>query len=365
MKILSKYILKSQLLVFFLVYPGVIGLYLLVELAEKIGDFQDSGLKTSRIFLYFFALLPKIAFDLLPLAVLLSGVLTLLLLAKNNELTAMRSVGVRQEMILWPMLGFGICAALFMLGLKWSIIPQSTSVYKSIWYQEIKKNAQKGVLKGEQLFFHGENAIWVVKLDKSDPNHLLDVHYMRFDPATYGIKEEIIAQEASLRNEGWLFKNGIKLLYDPIKKEQLEFLPFKEEIFSLPERPQDFNAIQNPPEELGITALWQGIHRLRSMGYDAFEQESILWSSLLYPFLGIAMLWAVFPLMFTRPKAAITLGLAVALLLSFMAWGMWEFLLALSKNGRIPAFSGPIFSLLCLWAIGFWLEKRNKRMGVF
>jgi lipopolysaccharide export system permease protein len=364
MKIVSRYILRSQIPVFFLVFPGLVGLYLLVELAEKLNDFRDAGVHSSRIVLYFLALLPQIAFELLPLAVLLSGVLTLLLLARNNELTAMRSVGVRQESVLLPMLGFGAMAAVAMLALQWSVVPQSTSLYQQIWHQEVKKSAQKGVLKAGQLFFHGDNAIWVMKLDSSDARHLSDVHYMRFDSATYGVREEIVAKEAELREAGWLFKKGVRIVYDPAKEERLEIAAFSEKVFAMPERPEDFNTVQKPPVELGMWELWQGIHRLRSMGYDAFEQESVLWSSILYPFLGIALLWAVFPVMFTRPRAAVTLGLALALLLSFMSWGMWEFLLALCKTGRIPAFSGPVFSLLCLWGLGYWIERRNKRMGV-
>ncbi len=364
MKIVSKYILFSQIPVFFLVFSGLVGLYLLVELAEKLNDFRDTGVHSSRMVLYFLALLPQIAFELLPLAVLFSGVLTLLLLARKNELTAMRSLGVEQKGVLLPMLGFGIVAAVAMLGLQWSVIPQATSLSQQIWHQEVKKSAQKGVLKAGQFFFHGDNAIWVMKLNNADTSQLSDVHYLRFDSVTYGVQEEIVAKEAKLRTDGWLFKKGVQIVYDPLKDERLEITPFEEKVFAMPERPEDFNTVQKPPVELGMWELWQAIHRLRSMGYDAFEQESVLWSSILYPFLGIALLWAVFPGMFTRPKAVVTLGLALALLLSFMSWGMWEFLLALCKTGRIPAFSGPVFSLLCLWGLGYWLQKRNKQMGV-
>lgn len=364
MKIVSRYILLTQIPVFFLVFPGLVGLYLLVEMAEKLDDFRDAGLHYSRMLLYFLALLPKIAFELLPLAVLLSGVLTLLLLTRNNELTAMRSLGVKENGVLLPMLGFGVVAAVAMLALQWAVIPQSTSMSQQIWHQEVKKRAQKGVLKAGQLFFHGDNAIWVMKSNNGDSSHLSDVHYLRFDSVTYVVQEEIVAREAELRNDGWLFKKGVQILYDPLKEERLEVVTFEEKIFAMPERPEDFNTVQKPPVELGLWELWQGIQRLRSMGYDAFEQESVLWSSILYPFLGIALLWAVFPVMFTRPKAAVTMGLALALLLSFLSWGMWEFLLALCKTGRIPAFSGPVFSLSCLWGLGYWLMKRNKQMGV-
>lgn len=364
MKIVSRYILFSQIPVFFLVVPGLVGLYLLVELAEKLNDFRDAGVHSSRMVLYFLALLPQIAFELLPLAVLLSGVLTLLLLARNNELTAMRSLGVEQKHVLLPMLGVGAVAAVAMLTMQWAVVPKSTSLSRQIWYQEVKKSAQKGILKAGQLFFHGDNAIWVMKLNNADASHLSDVHYLRFDSSGYGVQEEIVAREAELQKDGWLFKKGVQILYDPRKEDRLELVAFEEKVFALPERPEDFNTVQKPPIELGMWELWQGIHRLRSMGYDAFEQESVLWSSILYPFLGIALLWAVFPVMFTRPRAAVTLGLALALLLSFMSWGMWEFLLAMCKTGRIPAFSGPVFSLLCLWWLGYWLKKRNKKMGV-
>jgi lipopolysaccharide export system permease protein len=366
MKIITKYILQTQVVIFFLVFSGLIGLYLLVDLAEKLNDFRDAGLPVSRMVLYFLAHLPQSAFELLPLSVLLSGVLTLLFMSRNNELTAMRSVGIKGTDVLCPMLFLGIAAALVMVGLQWSIIPKSTSLYQQIWQQEVKKTAQKGLMKYGQLFFHGENSIWVMKPDEVNNHHLWNVHYIRFDATTYGVLEEIVAQEALLQTDGWLFKKGVLMRYDPskAKEDAVELVAFEEKAFSMPERPSDFNAVQRPPMELGLWELWQGIHRLKSMGYDAFEQESVFWAVIFYPFLGIALLWAVFPVMFVRPKTAVTLGLALALILSFIAWGMWEFLLALSKNGRIPAFFGPVFSFLWLWALGYGLNRRNRQKGV-
>jgi lipopolysaccharide export system permease protein len=92
MSVLSRYLLRNFFLMFALVLPGLIGIYLLVEVFERLDDFIEENAPMFSALAYFFLSIPKIFYELTPLAVLLAGLLSIMLLSRHMELLAMRSL---------------------------------------------------------------------------------------------------------------------------------------------------------------------------------------------------------------------------------------------------------------------------------
>lgn len=98
MTILFRYILREFSKIFGMCFAGLATIYLVIDFFEKVRRFlrYESGILP--ILAYFALKVPSISFQVAPFAILVSTLLTLGLLARSNEITAMRSCGIS---LLW------------------------------------------------------------------------------------------------------------------------------------------------------------------------------------------------------------------------------------------------------------------------
>ncbi|MBW1720310.1 MAG: LptF/LptG family permease, partial [Deltaproteobacteria bacterium] len=181
MSILSRYLLRNFFLIFSLVLPGLIGIYLLVEVFERLDDFIEANAPMSSALAYFFLSIPKILYELTPLAVLLAGLLSIMLLSKHMELLAMRSLGVKPWKVILPLLLAAFFLSAILITLKALYIPKAMEKAHTIFQVEVKKRPPRGMLKGNRLFFLGDNTIWATELGSPDAKRLKNVQWFSFD----------------------------------------------------------------------------------------------------------------------------------------------------------------------------------------
>ena len=93
-KLIDLYILKRFIgrLLFLLI--AISSIILITNLVEKIDNFIDADMSSNEIFYYYLYTLPMIISYALPMAITISVVLSILIYIKNNELLAIRSLGI-------------------------------------------------------------------------------------------------------------------------------------------------------------------------------------------------------------------------------------------------------------------------------
>ena len=94
MTILFRYILREYVKVFTMCFAGLMTIYLVIDFFEKVRKFIRYDVEVSTVLGYFLLRTPAISFQIAPLAILMATLLTLGLLSKNLEITAMRSCGI-------------------------------------------------------------------------------------------------------------------------------------------------------------------------------------------------------------------------------------------------------------------------------
>ena len=94
MILLNRFLLKHFLRILLLSIGAFIGIYLLIDFFEKISDFIDHKAAAADYLIYLLNSIPVIFVQILPLAILMTVVLTIGTLGRTNEITAMRACGV-------------------------------------------------------------------------------------------------------------------------------------------------------------------------------------------------------------------------------------------------------------------------------
>ena len=112
MRILDRYVIRECLKILGLCLVVFMGVYLVVDLFEKLGRFLEARADAGMILRYYFFRLPKIFTEVLPVAVLLASLLSVGGMAMNNEVLAMKMGQVGALRIALPCIGIGLAASL-------------------------------------------------------------------------------------------------------------------------------------------------------------------------------------------------------------------------------------------------------------
>jgi len=358
MSVLSRYLLRNFFLMFALVLPGLIGIYLLIEVFERLDDFIEANAPMSSALAYFFLSIPKILYELTPLAVLLAGLLSIMLLSRHMELLAMRSLGVKPWKVIFPLLLAAFFLSAILVSLKALYIPKAAESAQAIFQVEVKKKPPRGMLKGNRLFFLGDNSIWATELGSPDAKRLKNVQWFSFDN-NYVITQFVAASEATYSGNKWIFKHGLRKLRMG-KEPNYSVKAFESLDLDLAEGPEDFVAVETPPAQMDMVSLWRSVQRLKQSGYSAKEQETVLWGQILYPFLGCSLLLVGLTITLFMERGGLSLGLGLGVAIGFAAWVTWSFALSLGKTGMVPAFFAPWMVHLVLITMGFVLMRRLR-----
>jgi lipopolysaccharide export system permease protein len=119
---------------------GLIGVFLVVDFFERVDEFVRRDMPYSDLISYFICKIPSIAFYMAPQAVLLATVLTLAVLARDNEIIAMKAGGAGIVGITLPIVGASFVIALLVLVSSEYVVPSATKKMNYIYKVKVQGN---------------------------------------------------------------------------------------------------------------------------------------------------------------------------------------------------------------------------------
>src|SRR5574344_497063 len=139
MKIIHKYLLKHFLRTLGLMLTALTTLFLLFDFFEKMDKFSSATDPVISTLSYFILKIPYMISIMLPLSILFSSMISIGLLAKNSELTAMRASGLKLFWLIKPIFITTFLLSIFSLLLNETLVPWTTSQSREIYNIDIRK----------------------------------------------------------------------------------------------------------------------------------------------------------------------------------------------------------------------------------
>ncbi len=325
----ERLIAKNFLSILFALFFGITGLYLLIDAFENLPDFLEHGVDFLTIVVYFLLRCPKIMFEISPLALVLSGILSILVLGKTRQVLAMRSIGITPESIFRPILLLSLVLAVLFTLVNLYLVPKAQATAEEILSMKIGEKADKGpVIHKGQLFFRGKDSLLSARILDPKAKILSSVKWLTFDQE-YDRKEFLDSKMAHFAGGKWVFKDGV--LIKAGKKAAF----FSEKTVDLPVTPRDLASSEKPIEESTLEEVWFMLKRLKESGLPYYLQEMVLLSRLFYSFLGVSLLFLCLPIIFYKVHQGATTGLVIGTGLSFLVWTIWNMLVSMGKTGTV------------------------------
>ncbi len=266
MRLLDRYVVRECLKILAFCLVVFMGVYLIVDLFEKLKGFLEARADMATIARYYVFRLPKIFTEVLPASVSLACVISLGNMAKNNEILAMKMGQVSALRIALPCIGVGLAASAAAWGTVEYIVPPATERALNIERTEIRHLPAHRVTRESDIWYHAQGNRFVhISLIEPLAGQIRGISIYDLSPS-FDLIRRVDAREASWGPGGWTVRDGYQLELDT---NPIRITPFRELRVELQERPEEFARVARLPEEMSYGQLREYIDKLIKSGVSA------------------------------------------------------------------------------------------------
>jgi len=342
--ILDRYILSEFLKILGLVLISVIALFTIVDFTEIANDVRKNSVAASTLLTYYRFQIFYVLNWTLPISVLVATLVTFGMLAKNNEITAIKSNGVSLYRIGVPILAVAMVVSLVAYFILDFILP-----YSNARADEIKRRIEgrPAMTKATQqkLWYLGKNNRYIINFLGYDrvAKRLTQVQVFEFHPTEFRLTRRVYARQATWNGQAWAFEDGWMRSFSDDGRTST-FSPIREPLaLFYSETPADFATEVKPPDQMTYAKLRRYIQTLKESGYASEELEVKLYQKTSWPVISIVMALIAMPFAFKIGKRGALYGVGIALILGIFYWMVYAVFTKFGEVGNLPP-------LLSAWA---------------
>ncbi len=301
--------------------------------------FVNSGVSIGIITRLLLYKIPAILVLFLPMSAIFSTMLLMVRMAKENELTVIRTSGISIFRVITPILAFGIIVSILSWSINEFVTPWTNRISDHLIRTTIQKKPPPKVV--DNVFFKdtGNRYFYIesVNIKNGNMNNL-----MMFEKTSNRFPRIVTAKKASWDNEHWYLFNGyINELNDDGDIKLIS--NFDQTIIYIARDLDTFYTKYKTPREMDSSELKTKINTLTKGGVNtrALEVEYHLKKSLPASCFIFSLMGITFCVMFVR-SGKDWWGVITAIIFSVLLVGFYFFLTAtfraLGKKGIIDPF---------------------------
>lgn len=331
--ILSRYLVRQFLSLFLLIALGFVLLYLIVDLFDRMDIFLRHDASVQATARYFLFKIPLMLTQVTPPAVMTAVLLSLGLLARHNEITALRASGVSLTQTALPLLVTALGISFGILLWNETVVPYSSRQFEYINNIEIRKRDLKGILSDREIWYHGKSGFYNIGLVDKDRKILYGLVIYRMDD-DFRLTSVVQVPSAAWAGDRWQTQGGIE---HHMNGGVVSTTALQPDQLVIPETLNDFLEVAREPEELSFFTLRDWIVKLTRKGVDASEYLVDLHLKLSLPFASLILTLLGIPIggrVRRHPSLALVAGLGLAV--GFGYWVLLALSLSLGHSGALP-----------------------------
>lgn len=265
--LLDRYLIRRLLSPLFLVLLSTVSLYIIGDLTNHVDEISRNAPPASVVLGYYWNLIPRALFDVLPFGVLISVITLLTVLERQQELTALKATGVSVFRITLPLLLVAIAGVGAMWTLGEHVMPEA----------DAKSTALFDVIRGRAKKSRGSAAHrkWLVARDGRTyyrflryditQKRLIRFSMFRVD-SQMRLSYSLFAHRVQYDNGAWIADGGWLRNIDEHGKDDYQQIMAPTEI-GIIEGPTYFGQENERPNQLSQAELRQYIGELKDSGY--------------------------------------------------------------------------------------------------
>lgn len=349
--ILDRYLVRAFLKIFFISLLTVASIYLIVDFFDRVAVFLNTGTPLGVIVRYFFYKAPLSISRVTGFATLFSALFCLGMLARGQEITAMRSSGISVQRIALPLVILSVLICVGNFFWNETLVPSFSHRAQTIYITEVRKRQQESLYGTHDIWIRGENSF--INIDNFDTKtstlESVTIFLLNRDFSLRGLIE---IPSSHWTGNRWESKDASEWHLSPdgqINKQSGAVSP------SISATPDDLRLLDRDPEEFTFFDLQKQIEEMKTKGLDTTSNEVDLQTKLAIPVVSPLMILLAVPFALKRRLGGgMTLSFGLAMLIGFGYWVLTAFSLSLGHSAALPPWTAAwlpnsIFALIGLF----------------
>jgi LPS export ABC transporter permease LptF/LPS export ABC transporter permease LptG len=357
--ILDRYIARKYLAVIGLVLAGLLSASVIAAFFERLDAVHRHGKPIALLVQHVWFRVPEFLSSVFPVAALTTTLLVLGLLARTNEVTAMKASGVSLYRMLVPvlLLSAAVSGAAFLVQER--LAPVAGIRAEETWNRINDRPARR---------YSPLNRNWIMSREKDRI-----YHYEYFDPTSsafsrlsvfeidgrrWALASRLYAEKAFLGTRsldlrsGWLrnFRGGSAVPFAVRESWELPMV----------EGRGWFLRDWKEPEQMTVGELSEYASEVRAMGFDATRLRVDLGGKVAFPLASLVMTILAIPFAFVMGKKGTLVGIGLSVALAIGYWGAFGIFRSLGYTGVLPPFFAAWGANLVFGLAGVFLLLRLR-----
>ena len=285
MNLITRYILKKCLFNTLLMLIAFIMLFSIFSVLGQMGDVGKGSFNSAALIVYTILVIPNYIYLLMPLAVLIGVMISMLSLVNYSEYAIIRTSGLSLKRITAILFSFGLMFSGFTF-LFGEIIGPEANHYAQVYKIEKTKQIMSTNLNSGIWSKDGENNFVNIKQVMPD-NTILDINIFKYD-SSLRLQQLIHANggKYNLDKKLWILNNVTinDYVHQNLTKQNVPEYMWKTAI-----EPSYFSVLVVAPEDMSALGLIKYIQHLKTNHQSTQRYQIAFWNKLLYPIACISM----------------------------------------------------------------------------
>jgi LPS export ABC transporter permease LptF/LPS export ABC transporter permease LptG len=337
-QILDYYILRGWLFYLVLLVLTFTGIYLISDFFQILGDVLRNHIPARVVVNYYWFLLPQaIYYPALPLSILVATLVSFGLLAKTNQITAIKSAGISIYRAAVPVLAMGAVLSVGMYILGDYYLPETNQRQGALRNQIKGKPPQTFYRPDRQWIFGQANRIYNHRFFDPDRNVFAGLSVFEFDPQTFRMTRRIYASRAFWEPpvRGWVLENGWVRTLDGDRVTS--YLPFSIAKFDeLTEEPSYFKKEVKPSDQMSAWELRRYMNELAQSGFDVVRLSVQFYRKFSFPLMAFVVTLLAVPFSLTMGRKGALSGIALSIGIAIVYWSISYLFEAMGNLSQLP-----------------------------
>ncbi len=325
--VVDTYVLTSFLFWVALWLAGFVAAAHIFIFFDLLGDIFAHGISMLEMARYHLFLTPMLIYESAPMSILVAVLVAFGVLAKNNEVTAMKACGVSLYRLAVPVLLAAAAMSGALFAFDHYYIPEANRIQDGI-LNKIKGRPVQTFLRPDRKWVFGQpgphSRIFYFKYLDPSEYVMAGVNVYELDPGTFRLRRHVSAESARWEKPlgQWVFQSGWVREFDGFRVKK--FAQFQASTFpDIAETPAYFLTEKKQEQQLNFRELESYIDELRQSGFDTVRMRVQYHRKFSVPaFVAIMALLAVpFSFLTGNRGAMAGVGVSVGIGIAYLAVG--------------------------------------------
>jgi LPS export ABC transporter permease LptG/LPS export ABC transporter permease LptF len=348
--LIDRYVSRLYLRVAGLSFLALLGLFYIstfIDRSDKIFKGKATAATILQLLLW---MTPQFVYYVIPIAALLSALVTYGLLSRTSELTVMKACGISlyRSALSVIVLSLGFSAILFMLEQR---VMASANRRAEVIDAQIKERAPRTRNLLQRRWVKKDNVFYHYGLFDQERQEMLGLTVFTLAPKTWELQSQTFVRRALYHEGGWIGEHGWSQdfsstppAWSAIAKKPLPGL----------EPPEYFSTEPPDAEFMTVSELRSYIQELAASGFNVTPPSVELQRKLAFPFVTLVMALLAIPFGVGAGRHGALYGIGLAIVIALSYWVLISAFVAIGRGGLLPpALAGWAPNILVAGVAGY------------